>query len=94
MAQTTVVNVPALTWTQLTNGDVTTISFENLSEYDCYIAVTTDTTAPTDLTTAALYGPRRGEANLTLADVFDGTSGADRVWAYARDPIDVWVSHA
>ena len=94
MARTTVLSIPALTWTQITNDDVTTITFQNRSEYDCYIAVTTDTNAPTDLSTAVKYGPGQGENSLTLSTAFDGTSGADRVWVYARDPLDFFVSHA
>jgi len=94
MARTTVLSIPALTWTQITNDDVTTITFQNRSEYDCYVAVTTDETAPTDLSTAVKYGPGQGENSMTLSSAFDGTSGADRVWVYARDPIDFFVSHA
>lgn len=87
MAHLATVSADAATWTQITDADATSITFQNRSEYDCYIAVTTDETEPTDLSTAVKYGPGQGENSLTLSTAFDGTSGADRVWVYARNAI-------
>jgi hypothetical protein len=47
MAQNTTISVPASTWTQLTDADVTNITFQNVSSNHVLIKGTTDATAPT-----------------------------------------------
>jgi hypothetical protein len=94
MAQHTTVAVPAEVWTQLTNGDATAVTFQNRGGLDVYIAATTNTTAPTSLDTALVYGGGQGERGVDIADLFPGLAGADRLWAYSPAAARVFISHA
>lgn len=98
MAQNTTVSIAEGDWGQLTNADVTSITFQNLTPgQKLYVKGTTDGTEPTTLDGALVYGPFQGEANSLLSDLFPGVSAA-RVWAYndaeGTGNIDVMVSHA
>jgi len=94
MAQNTTLDIPAEVWTQLTDADVTSISFQNLGMNFIIVKATTDTTAPTTSADAIRYNPGQGEMNVLLSDMFPGLSGRDRLWAYAPAPTRVFVSHA
>lgn len=94
MAQNTTVDVPAATWTQLTDADISSITFQNLGGNYCLIKGTTDGTAPTSTAGAIRYNPGQGERNATMTDLFPGITGVDRLWAYAADATAVMVSHA
>jgi len=94
-ARNATVGVTKQTWTQLTDADVTSITFQNASGYDVLIKATTDTTAPTDQDDVLVYGPGLGERNSLMTDLFPGLTGADRVWAYcSAATASVFVSHA
>lgn len=94
MAQNTTISVPAATWTQLTDADITSITFQNIGSSHVMIKATTDGTAPTNFAGALRYNPGQGERNVTLSDLFPGLAGRDRVWVYATDAAQVVVSHA
>lgn len=94
MAQNTTVTVPSATWTQITDANVTSITFQNLGGNYCLIKSTSNTTAPTTTTGAIRYNPGQGERNVALSDLFPGVTSAARVWAYATDATAVMVSHA
>ena len=93
MAQNTSKTVTGGAWTQLTDADVTAITFQNTGGHEIYIAGTATASAPSNLDTAIRYNPGQGEANRTLADLFPGIS-ATRVYAYAHNTGSVFVSHA
>lgn len=93
MAQNTDVVLPKNTWTQLTNSNVTSITFQNRSGYHILVKGTAGATAPTDQTGSIRYNAGQGELNTPLADLFAGI-GANRVYAYAPDGATVMVSHA
>lgn len=93
MAQNTDVVLPVATWTQLTNANVTTITFQNKSGSHILVKGTTGATAPTDDDGAIRYNPGQGELNTALSDLFPGIS-AVRVYAYAPNGAEVLVSHA
>lgn len=85
-------------WTQLTNADVTNITFAVISG-DVFIRFTTDATQPTE-DHGIPYYEGSGEANRALSDL-TSLSGADRVWAKVnpygpnREPrAAVYVDHA
>ena len=91
------ITCPDGTWTQLTNADVTSITFEVLSG-SVYIRFTTDTTAPTE-DHGLLYQKSQGELKRDLADL-TYLAAADRVWAKpaginggASDQAAVYVDH-
>lgn len=95
MAQNTTVNVPAMTWTQLTNSDTARITFQNASGYHVVVKATAGATAPTDLAGGIRYNPGQGERNVLLSELFPGLTGGNRVYAYAESGgVSVMVSHA
>lgn len=93
MAQNTTISIAAKDWTQLTNADVASITFQNIGGYYIFVKATTDATKPADFASAIRYNPGQGERNVSLNDLFPGLSGADRVWAYSDQAVDVMVSH-
>lgn len=94
MAQNTTIEIPAATWTQLTDADVVSITFQNVSGNFVLIKATTDATAPTTAAGALRYNPGQGERNVLLSDLFPGLAARDRLWAYADGAARVVVSHA
>lgn len=72
------VTCPANTWTQLTNADVTRITFQALMG-DVYIRFTTDATTPTE-DSGLLYTEGAGVTDKPLSELTE-LVGADRVWA-------------
>lgn len=93
MAQNTTITLTAGAWTQLTDADVTSITFQNTGNQFILVKGTTSASAPTDTNGAIRYNPGQGESNTALADMFPGIS-AVRVYAYSDAGIDVMVSHA
>lgn len=94
MAQNTSITLTAKDWTQLTDADITSITFQNIGGYHMLVKATTDATKPTDAAGSIRYNPGQGERNVAMTDLFPGLSGADRLWAYADQPVSVFVSHA
>jgi len=94
MARNTTLTLPAATWTQLTNGDVTNISFENQSDDYLFVAFTAGESAPSSTDGAIRYRPNYGADNMTLANTFSGVTGGTRVYGYIENGGRVWVSHA
>lgn len=93
MAQNTTITLTAGAWTQLTDADVTSITFQNTGGYHVLVKGTTDATAPTDTTGAVRYNPGQGERNVALSDLFPGIS-AVRLWAFSSQAVGMVVSHA
>ena len=80
-------------WTQLTNADVSNITFQVL-EGDCHIRYTTDATTPTEAG-GRVYLRWAGEQNTAISSL-TALVGADRVWAKPLDGARgvVYVDHA
>ena len=93
MAQNTNKTIAAGSWTQLTDADITSITFQNAGDDRIFVKGTADATEPTDLNGAVGYNPWQGERNVALSDLFPGIS-AVRVWAYCPEDATVVVSHA
>jgi hypothetical protein len=94
MPLNTTVTVPKWAWVELTNADVTEITFVNEGGSPMAVKGTTGS-APTDLTGSITYRSGEGERLVAMADLFPGITGADRLWAYGI--VDVtysMVSHA
>jgi hypothetical protein len=94
MSQNTTIAIPAATWTQLTDADISSITFQNVGSNHIIVKATTDGTAPTSTDGGFRYNPGQGERNIFVAELFPGISGADRLWAYSTDASSVVVSHA
>ena len=94
MPQNATVAVPARTWTQLTNADVSALRVQNLNGYSIKIMGTVGAVAPTtDAGALVLAAGQAIAADLTLAQLFPGVSGANRVYAFSDAPALVSVSH-
>jgi hypothetical protein len=94
MSQNTTIAIPAATWTQLTDADISSITFQNVGSNHIVIKATTDGTAPTSTDGGFRYNPGQGERNVSMSNLFPGIAGADRLWAYSQDASSVVVSHA
>lgn len=94
MARNETLDLVADTWTQLTSGNVTTITFQNNGTDPILVKGTVGANAPTDEEGAIIYESGEGEKNARLADLFPGVSGANRVYAKCADAGVVMVSHA
>lgn len=80
-------------WTQLTNGDVTVITFQVLSG-SAYVRFTTDETTPTE-SEGILYKKGEGEVAKAISDLTNLAS-ANRVWVKGASNMGagVYVDHA
>lgn len=94
MAQNTTIILTPGEWTQLTNADVAAITFQNRSDYNIYLVVQNGTTPPTDFSSAFLYPAKHGEASRLLTELAPGVTTPNRVFAYATNAAEVFVSHA
>lgn len=94
MPQNTTKNVAAATWTQLTDANITTVTFQNISGAFVLIKGTVGATAPTNREGAIRYNPGQGERNVLLSDLFPGLSGVNRLYAFSEDGASVVISHA
>jgi hypothetical protein len=95
MARNDNVAIPALTWTQLTNANTTAIRVQSVILSEMTLQATNGVTAPTTQVGAiVLAGGAVLAADLTIAQLWPGVTGANRVWAFARTPSVASVSHA
>lgn len=94
MAQNTTTTLAAKTWTQLTNANVTAITFQNLGSSVLKVKGTNGANAPSDDTGSISYSKFQGERNVALTDLFPGVSGVNRVYVYSAEGGNVAVSHA
>ena len=84
-------------WTQITNADVTVISFQNLSG-ELYIRATNGGAVgqtPSSDERGWFYAEGKGELNKDMADLFK-LVGANRVWARSATDTNaiIQVDHA
>lgn len=87
-----VLTCPAGEWTELTNADVTAITFQVLAG-PVFIRFTTGST-PTEVK-GMVYDDGQGELAKSISDLVNLAS-ADRVWArpVGSSPGEVFVDHA
>lgn len=94
MPQNTTVQI-GNTWTQITDGDVTSITFQNRGSLEMEVIATPNTTAPAESAVGLIYGGGQGEANRLLSDLFPGITAPRRVWCRAMSGTrQVFVSNA
>lgn len=95
MARNDTITPPSGVWTQLTSGDATAVRVQNISGYSVKLSATNGGTAPTDAKGALELGPMQTmAADLTLAQLWPGVSGANRLWVLSDMGATVSVSHA
>lgn len=82
-------------WTQLTNAAATAARVQNRSGYSILISATNGATAPTTVEGAIELLPYQiMAADITLAELWPGVTGANRLWGYSDNGATVSVSHA
>lgn len=91
MTQQTTIDIPANTWTLLTDTDVTNVTFQCFGKGIIHIKGATDATAPTDTDGSFQYTDGQGEINVSLAELFPGVSSAA---AYCNTQASITVGHA
>ena len=95
MARNNNVEIPPAVWTQLTNANASSIRVQSVSGSEMRLQATNGTTAPTtQVGTIALAGGAVLAADLTIAQLWPGVAGANRVWAFANTASVASVSHA
>ena len=95
MARNETLTLTAGEWNEITNADVSSITFQNVSPYPIFVTATTGAAPSTTETDGAVrYNPGQGERNVVLADLFPGVSAADRVYVTSEGKATVFVSHA
>ena len=95
MTQSNTITLTPGAWTQLTDGDTTNITFQNLSGVDIQVMGTAGATPPSDADGAFTYAHQEGEKNVAITDLFLGVSGANRLYALGEGgSVNVVVSHA
>lgn len=95
MPQHTNKPVPPTVWSQLTDANVTAITFQNVGAAPVLVTATNGAAEPDAAAGGLAYAPTEGEVNRSLAELFPGVSGANRVWARSVNGTQqVFVSHA
>lgn len=87
--------LPTETWTELSQDDIESITFQNTGKHPVHIAVTAGA-APNGVDGALIYEPGQGERNVALGDLAPGVGTPLRVYAFASHlgHNEVFVSHA
>lgn len=93
MARNATVSLINDVWTELTNSDVTHISFQNLGNEDIEILGSTSATPPADDARGYIWDGKKGAQNLALNELFLGM-GAVRLFARTEAATKVRVDHA
>jgi hypothetical protein len=88
------VGVQAGAWTELTTANVTEITFQNIGKSHVMLKGTVGAVPPTSQDGAFRYNPGQGERNVSLAKMFSGVAGANRIYVWADAPAHVVVHHA
>lgn len=88
------VDIVAGSWTELTDTNVTSITFQNIGQSFILVKGTVDSSAPANASGAFRYNPGQGEVNMKLVDMFLGVPGANRLFAYCDSAGKAVVHHA
>jgi len=95
MARNDNVEIPRAVWTQLTNANASAIRVQSVSATEMMLQATNGVTAPSTLLgVIVLAGGNVLAADLTIAQLWPGVAGANRVWAFANTATVASVSHA
>lgn len=95
MAANATISIPAATWTLLTDGNVTAARVQNVGAWYLLVKATVGAVAPsTDAGAIVLDAGEGFAADLTLAQLLPGVSGANRLYGYCVKECKASVSHA
>lgn len=93
MARNDTLTVPAGQWTLLTNANVTSCRFFNVGSGEILVQATQGTSPPSSFGGAIPFTHSMGDTR-SLAELFPGVAGANRLWAWCAINGTVSVSHA
>lgn len=93
MPQNRTITVTAGQWTQITDANVTEITFVNQGGLPILVNATVDGNPPSEID-GMKFPSREGVASMEISKMFPGVPAAARVWVWARQAQDVFVSHA
>ena len=95
MAQNITITLTARTWTQVTDANVSSARIVNLGTEPIWVQATVGAVAPTTATGALPLLPGQiMAADLTLAQLWPGVAGANRLYVYSPYASQVSVSNA
>jgi len=95
MARNDTITLTSGVWTQLTNANAAAVRVQNLVGYTIKLQATNGATAPTSIAGALELRPHGTLAtDLTLAQLWPGVAGANRLWVLSDIGANVSVSHA
>lgn len=95
MARNDDVTCGASVWTQLTNSDTTAVRVRGSTGYPLILQGTVGAVAPSSHAGSIALPPGQIlTADLTLAQLFPGVAGVNRLYAYSQYGESVSVSHA
>ena len=94
MPQQGQVKVPNQVWTEVTNGNVTSITFQCFANTPVFLKATSAAVAPTTIEGCLRYESGYGEVNKTLAALFPGVTAPVRLYAYCNSNAQIEVGHA
>lgn len=84
-------SIPAGVWTELTDGDTSSITVQNVGDYDLWLQ-RSGASAPASRGGGLLLKPGVAVLNEDLSDLAPGSSGS-RVWAWCDARTQAAVSH-
>ncbi len=95
MAQIVNLDIPANTWTELTNANAAAVRVSNLGGSELRLKGTVGSTTPTDDEGAIPLAPGQTLlSDVTLAVLWPEPSGVNRLWAFCQVNGKASVSHA
>jgi len=95
MARNETITLAAGEWSEITNSDVASITFQNISPYPAFVTATSGgAPATTEAEDGVRYNPGQGERNVQLSDLFPGVTDPSRVYVISEGAATVFVSHA
>lgn len=96
MPANAIIAVPASTWTLLTSANVTEMRLQNLSGNPVKLmgTVGVEEEPEDDAGHIRLGGGESIYSSITLAQLWPGVSGVNRVYAWCDHPARVSISHA
>jgi hypothetical protein len=95
MARNEQVNITPGAPVQLTNANATSIRVQCMGPLSVELQATNGATPPVSRSGGLILGPYQVlAADLTIAQLFPGVSGANRLWAFADVHVTLSVSHA
>ena len=93
MPQNTTISIPANTWTQISDANVTVMRVCSLGTEPISLQATVGATPPSNLLGVVPIIPREVRV-VDLAQLWPGVAGANRVYAYSSVAAKISVSNA